>query len=169
MDLKHQALHGMTKEALLSKLQNLKKTVEQSYELSDAALVELEVEDESLQGRIHEVEQQLHQLKVDVGSLQERMASQKRELSRWEKQGWLLEDYEAFLNGRFTLESAKFFTLSLADFAHQCGVGELSVEAALKQSTDAFSFVFQGKMYGFLKGLDGKYFFHGEEMSFLAF
>lgn len=169
MDLKDQALQGMTKEALLSKLQVLKKGLEESSQRSDTVLMDLEVEDECLQAQIHEVEQGLHQLKVDLGSLQERINTQHLELEKLEKQKYLLEDYEALLQGCFSLNSAKFFTLSMGDFAHQLGVGELSVEGAVKQSSDHFSFVFQGKMYAFLKGLEGKYYFHGQEVSWLAF
>jgi len=169
MDLKDQALQGMTKAALLRRLQTLKKELDESSQKSDAALLDLEVEDECLQAQIQQVEQRLHQLTMDLGSLQGRMSSEYLELKKIEQQKFLLEDYEALLLGCFSLDSAKFFTLSMEDFAHQLGVGELSVEGAVKQSSDHFSFVFQGKMYAFLKGLEGKYYFHGEEVSFLAF
>jgi hypothetical protein len=160
MDSLQQALHGLQQQSLLAKVKENISEVERSSRHCDQELLDAEAESDMKKGLMEQVQEQMNQLKTDLEELEQKLVSKKNESMILQKKRWMLHDYEGFLQGALfseKVQGALFFTSTLEELAHTLGVGTLSLEVEIRQSTDGLSFLFQGKTYVFLKAHERVY------------
>lgn len=154
---------ALEQKQLLKKIRDfLEKTSEEVLK-KEEAFAKAKASMEVLQERLEKSQKALEHLQQRRKSEEEQVRRSESEKETAYLQLAALKDVEGLLTGRLfqrDAQGAKFFVSSLPQFALEQGVGEMTIEAALRSSEDQFRVRFLQKTYYFLRGGGSKVYFH---------
>lgn len=160
-------LDGLHQKAFQKEIERTLERVSVFSKKKDSEILDLEVAIER-----NDEEERILKARLQAQSREQKttnalLSQLKKERDLRELQKNLLSDFLSLLSCKLFQESAKgaeFFTMNASEFALRLGIGEMMLEECMKTSYDGFCFSLNEKKFCAILGLDGKYYFHPEEV-----
>lgn len=159
---------SLQQHALLQQLREQTVVLEEARRVAEQEFLDAEAELDAQQHLVTLLQEQVDGFRLEAQEAEKKVRVQQEHLLLLRKRQDMLRDVQGFLMGSMFLDSGRgavFFTCSLRVFAERLGAGEMQIEAAVKQSSDGVTLLFEGHVYCWLRGADGTLYFHPEELT----
>lgn len=157
--------HPIQQQSFLHQLREQMLLVDQEWKRADEGLMMAEVDVRFAEQQQQELQRALDAQSAQLVDAQAQRDLQAQLLQHFQEKRDLLLDLEEALSGTLQAHQLRFFTCSQLDFAHQLGLGEITLQQQLDALGERFLFHHQGHSYVFLQLADGSYWFRAEALS----